>query len=65
MVIGNLHFTRLGPDIGECIKDMSEVLDWQFPREVFASIDGPVDKVCHTSVAFCYWSSAHSVVWGL
>lgn len=59
----NLHFTRFGADICECIKDMGEMLDWQLPGEMFPAIYGPVDEVCDASVAFCHWSSAHGVVW--
>jgi hypothetical protein len=64
MVTGNVHLSRIGTNICKCVKDMGEIFDWQLPGEVFATIYGPVDEVCDASVAFCYWSSAHGVVWG-
>jgi hypothetical protein len=56
--IGHVHLARVGPDVGEGIEHVGELLDGQVLGTVLAGVDGPVDEIRYGAVSGG-WSAAH------
>lgn len=49
-----LHFASLWPDVGKSVEYVCEVLYWQLPREMLATVNSPIDEICDASVALTF-----------